>query len=301
MKTPDLETRVERHLKSVGFVAGPMLALGIYVLNPGGHPPEARRLLAVVTLVIVWWMSEALPLPATALLGSALAIAAGVLLAGVVVGSFFTAVIALILSVSEAQAVRSAVLWMMGSLAGPDWGDVLVVAAFGQILRRNVLDLPPHGCINIHASLLPRWRGAAPVIAAIRAGDTETGITLMRMDEGLDTGPVYAQKAIPIGPHDTAADLHDQLAELGAGLLAGFDMNEREGAARARELPKALRRRAIGFLSIHARSRRDSTTLLRRRRKRRLVRRRRWSADAPRATPNSGGSNHCPSVTMPRM
>ncbi|MCG6923695.1 MAG: anion permease [Acidobacteria bacterium] len=78
MKTPDLETRVERHLKSVGFVAGPMLALGIYVLNPGGHPPEARRLLAVVTLVIVWWMSEALPLPATALLGSALAIAAGV-------------------------------------------------------------------------------------------------------------------------------------------------------------------------------------------------------------------------------
>ncbi|MGD8895756.1 MAG: SLC13 family permease [Acidobacteriota bacterium] len=78
MQTPDLETRVERRLKSVGFVAGPMLALGIYVLNPGGHPPEARRLLAVVTLVIVWWMSEALPLPATALLGSALAIAAGV-------------------------------------------------------------------------------------------------------------------------------------------------------------------------------------------------------------------------------
>ena len=78
MDTPDLETRIERRLRAVGLVAGPLLALGVYLLNPGGHPPEARRLLAIVTLVIVWWMSEAIPLPATALVGSALAIVAGV-------------------------------------------------------------------------------------------------------------------------------------------------------------------------------------------------------------------------------
>ena len=102
-----------------------------------------------------------------------------------------------------------------------EWAPALiVVAAFGQILRPHVLELPEHGCLNVHASLLPRWRGAAPIQHAILAGDEQTGISLMRMDEGLDTGPVYAQKAIPIGPHDTAADLHDQLAELGAGLLA---------------------------------------------------------------------------------
>jgi methionyl-tRNA formyltransferase len=97
--------------------------------------------------------------------------------------------------------------------------DVIVVAAFGQILRQNVLDIPPHGCINIHASLLPRWRGAAPVIAAIRAGDTETGITLMRMDEGLDTGPMIAQRAIPITATHTGGTLAAELAELGAALL----------------------------------------------------------------------------------
>jgi methionyl-tRNA formyltransferase len=97
--------------------------------------------------------------------------------------------------------------------------DLIVVAAFGQILRRNVLNLPPYGCINVHASLLPRWRGAAPVVKAIEAGDTETGITIMQMDEGLDTGPILAQRAIPIRPDHTGGSLTAELAELGAGLL----------------------------------------------------------------------------------
>jgi methionyl-tRNA formyltransferase len=97
--------------------------------------------------------------------------------------------------------------------------EVMIVAAFGQILRQNVLDLPPHGCINIHASLLPRWRGAAPVAAAIRAGDAQTGISIMLMEAGLDTGPVLAQQAIPITPRHTADSLTIQLAQLGASLL----------------------------------------------------------------------------------
>jgi methionyl-tRNA formyltransferase len=97
--------------------------------------------------------------------------------------------------------------------------DLIVVAAFGQILRPHLLDLPPHGCLNVHASLLPRWRGASPIQHAILAGDVETGISLMRMDVGLDTGPVYAQQAIPIGPDDTAASLHDRLAVLGGEML----------------------------------------------------------------------------------
>ncbi len=97
--------------------------------------------------------------------------------------------------------------------------DVIVVAAFGQILRQNVLDLPPHGCINVHASLLPRWRGAAPVQAAIRAGDATSGVTIMRMDAGLDTGPILSQRAISLDPRETGSTLHDKLAALGAELL----------------------------------------------------------------------------------
>ncbi len=97
--------------------------------------------------------------------------------------------------------------------------DLIVVAAFGQILRPGVLYLPPHGCINVHASLLPRWRGAAPIQAAILAGDRETGITIMRMDEGVDTGPILSQRAIAIRPDDTAATLGARLADLGAELL----------------------------------------------------------------------------------
>ncbi|MFQ3534944.1 MAG: methionyl-tRNA formyltransferase [Aggregatilineales bacterium] len=97
--------------------------------------------------------------------------------------------------------------------------DLIVVAAFGQILRQNVLDLPRCGCINVHASLLPRWRGAAPIQAAIRAGDSETGITIMQMDAGLDTGPMLRQRAISIAPNETGQTLHDKLAALGANLL----------------------------------------------------------------------------------
>ncbi len=98
--------------------------------------------------------------------------------------------------------------------------DVIVVAAFGQILRPAVLDLPPHGCINVHASLLPRWRGAAPVQAAILAGDQVTGSTIMRMDVGMDTGPILTQAALAIQPDDSGGALTARLAQQGADLLA---------------------------------------------------------------------------------
>ena len=93
--------------------------------------------------------------------------------------------------------------------------DVLVVAAYGLILPPAVLELPRLGCINIHASLLPRWRGAAPIHRALEAGDSETGITIMQMDEGLDTGPMLLKRSLPILPDDTTASLHDRLAVLG--------------------------------------------------------------------------------------
>ncbi|WP_323012179.1 methionyl-tRNA formyltransferase [Castellaniella sp.] len=94
--------------------------------------------------------------------------------------------------------------------------DVMVVAAYGLILPQWVLDLPVHGCLNIHASLLPRWRGAAPIQRAIESGDVVTGITIMQMDAGLDTGAMLLRVEIPIGPEDTAASLHDGLAQAGA-------------------------------------------------------------------------------------
>ena len=94
--------------------------------------------------------------------------------------------------------------------------DVMVVAAYGLILPRAVLQLPRYGCLNIHASLLPRWRGAAPIPRAILAGDSETGITIMQMDEGLDTGAMLLRRACAIGANDTAATLHDRLAGVGA-------------------------------------------------------------------------------------
>lgn len=97
--------------------------------------------------------------------------------------------------------------------------DVMVVAAYGLILPRAVLEIAPLGCINIHASLLPRWRGAAPIQRAILAGDACTGICIMRMDEGLDTGPVLLREAIQILPLDTAATLHDRLMQAGARLI----------------------------------------------------------------------------------
>ncbi len=110
----------------------------------------------------------------------------------------------------EPQAMQQLAAWQP---------DLIVVAAFGQILRRNVLELPPHGCLNVHASLLPRWRGAAPIHAAILHGDRETGVTIMQMDPGLDTGPILSQRATPIAPDDTAGTLSERLARLGAELL----------------------------------------------------------------------------------
>jgi methionyl-tRNA formyltransferase len=97
--------------------------------------------------------------------------------------------------------------------------DLIVVAAFGQILRPNVLDLPPLGCINVHASLLPRWRGAAPINAAILAGDEQAGVTIMKMDPGVDTGPTYTQRSLRIEATDTAITLSEKLSQLGADLL----------------------------------------------------------------------------------
>lgn len=97
--------------------------------------------------------------------------------------------------------------------------DIIVVVAFGQILRADVLEVPPHGCLNVHGSLLPRYRGAAPVPAAILAGETKTGVTLMQMDEGMDTGPIIAQATCSIAPDDTTATLSERLALLGADLL----------------------------------------------------------------------------------
>ena len=97
--------------------------------------------------------------------------------------------------------------------------DIAVVVAYGLILPQAILNAPTKGCLNIHASLLPRWRGAAPIHRAIMAGDLETGICIMQMEAGLDTGPVMARQALPIGVEDTTADLHDRLASLGAGMI----------------------------------------------------------------------------------
>jgi methionyl-tRNA formyltransferase len=98
--------------------------------------------------------------------------------------------------------------------------DLAVVVAYGLILPRAILDAPARGCLNIHASLLPRWRGAAPIHRAIIAGDAETGVCIMQMDAGLDTGPVLLRAAIPIGKDETTGALHDRLSVLGAALIA---------------------------------------------------------------------------------
>jgi methionyl-tRNA formyltransferase len=101
-----------------------------------------------------------------------------------------------------------------------DWApDLIVVAAFGQILRPNILNMPRFGCINVHGSLLPRWRGASPIQAAILHGDKQTGVTIMKMDPGIDTGPQLSQRAMPILPDDTGETLGARMADLGANLL----------------------------------------------------------------------------------
>ncbi|MEQ4575552.1 MAG: methionyl-tRNA formyltransferase, partial [Gammaproteobacteria bacterium] len=98
--------------------------------------------------------------------------------------------------------------------------DLMVVVAYGLILPKAVLAIPTHGCWNVHASLLPRWRGAAPIQRAIEAGDAETGVGLMLMEAGLDTGPVLLEQRTPIGADETGGQLHDRLAELGAQVLS---------------------------------------------------------------------------------
>lgn len=97
--------------------------------------------------------------------------------------------------------------------------EAIVVVAYGQILPRAVLDIPPRGCLNIHASLLPRWRGAAPIQRAILEGDAQTGVTIMQMEPGLDTGPMLLRDTVPIKEDTTAGDLHDRLAEMGGELI----------------------------------------------------------------------------------
>jgi len=103
--------------------------------------------------------------------------------------------------------------------SGGERPELLVVIAYGLLLPRALLDWPQRGCINLHASLLPRWRGAAPIQRAIQAGDATTGISVMQMDAGLDTGPVHLTRSTPIGEHETAGELHDRLAVLAAATL----------------------------------------------------------------------------------
>jgi len=110
--------------------------------------------------------------------------------------------------------------------------DALIVAAYGLILPQPVLDAARFGAINIHASLLPRWRGAAPIQRALLAGDAQTGVSIMKMDAGLDTGPVFAEARVAIAPDDDAGSLHDKLAELGANLLLGVLADVAAGRAK---------------------------------------------------------------------
>jgi methionyl-tRNA formyltransferase len=112
--------------------------------------------------------------------------------------------------------------------------DVMIVIAYGLILPQAILDIPRHGCLNVHASLLPRWRGAAPIQRAIEAGDRETGVTIMQMDAGLDTGDIRLTRTMPISETDTSATLHDRLSALGAeALCAALDQLARGTLARA--------------------------------------------------------------------
>ncbi len=125
--------------------------------------------------------------------------------------------------------------------------DAAVVAAYGLILPQAMLDAPKRGCLNIHASLLPRWRGAAPIQAAILAGDTETGITIMQMEAGLDTGPMLLRQSVPITPATTTASLHDTLARIGADLILDAlglppDARRRKSDADATYAPKLIAR-----------------------------------------------------------
>ncbi|WP_374763075.1 methionyl-tRNA formyltransferase [Yunchengibacter salinarum] len=116
--------------------------------------------------------------------------------------------------------------------------DAAVVVAYGQILPKAVLQAPRLGCINVHASLLPRWRGAAPIHRAVMAGDRMTGITIMQMDKGLDTGPILARQNLPIGEEDTTGDLHDRLALLGAAMIGPVLSGLQAGSVSGRPQPE---------------------------------------------------------------
>lgn len=133
------------------------------------------------------------------------------------------------IEIMQPETLKSASVMAHIERLGP---DVMVVVAYGMLLKRKVLDLPEHGCINVHASLLPRWRGAAPIHRAIEAGDSKTGISIMQMDEGLDTGPILAQRSTPIAPQDTTGSLHDRLALIGADLLVETLELVEQGTAR---------------------------------------------------------------------
>jgi len=117
--------------------------------------------------------------------------------------------------------------------------DAAVVVAYGQILPQPILDAPEYGCVNVHASLLPRWRGAAPIHRAIMAGDDKTGVCIMQMEAGLDTGPVLARAECAVGPNDTTASLHDALAAMGADLINGVLASFEAGTAQAEAQPEA--------------------------------------------------------------
>ncbi|MCB1377006.1 MAG: methionyl-tRNA formyltransferase [Alphaproteobacteria bacterium] len=140
--------------------------------------------------------------------------------------------------------------------------DAAVVVAYGLLLPPAILAVPRLGCFNVHASLLPRWRGAAPIQRAIMAGDAESGVTIMRMEEGLDTGPVCMTGRVPIGPHTTAQSLHDELASLGARLMVEALAQSRidcqpqsiEGVTYARKIDKAEARIDFTRSAVEARN-----------------------------------------------
>tara|TARA_Y100001934_G_scaffold28674_1_gene31210 strand:+ start:38496 stop:39395 length:900 start_codon:yes stop_codon:yes gene_type:complete len=131
--------------------------------------------------------------------------------------------------------------------------DVAVVAAYGLLLPSAILEAPRLGCVNLHPSLLPRWRGAAPAAHAILSGDAETGMTIMQMDEGLDTGPILAQKAVPMPPRATTASLEDEMAELGATMLLQVLDDLAKGAASSRPQDNSQATYASKFAKDHGR------------------------------------------------
>lgn len=129
--------------------------------------------------------------------------------------------------VKECALKHGLTIWQPQKIKTPEWverlrelnADVFIVAAFGQILSKEILDMPKYGCVNIHASLLPKYRGAAPINWAIINGEKETGVTIMQMNEGIDTGDMLSHTVVPIAPKETAATLFDKLAKAGAELI----------------------------------------------------------------------------------